>query len=631
MTRPDQQPRRAQTRRPTPDTVWPLAIVLALGTLALYWPATHCGFVNYDDDRYVTANVPVQNGLTAASIQWAFMNSVADNWHPVTVLSHMMVCQFCGVNPWGHHLVNVLLHAANAVLVFVLLRQLTGLGSDATGRPAGTRWRSWLVAALFAVHPLHVESVAWVAERKDVLSGFFGLLTLIFYTRYAQGARQDGTWFSFFASPAYWLAWFLFALGLMSKPMLVTWPFVLLLLDYWPLQRVAIDDLRLTIWKRLLLEKIPFFLLAAAVSVVTFLVQQHSPAWETVQGLPLDARAGNALIAYCRYLGKMFWPTHLAVLYLHPGYWPTTAVWLAGGFLALVSGLLLTQWRRHPYLPMGWLWFVGTLVPVIGLVQVGLQSIADRYTYLPSLGVLILVVWGVAELTLRWRQRTMLLAVAGSVTILVCLTLTWRQLQFWQDSETLFRHAVAVTENNYVAHYNLGVALDDQGQSDEAIRQYREVLRLKPDYARAYVNLGLALGNQGQTSEAVSSYQEAIRLEPNNALAHNNLGIALFNQGQTDAAISQYQEVLRLSPANAGAHNNLGAALYRQGRPSAALDQFREALRWQPDYFEAHLNLGKVLAKNGQTEEAVREFRAAVRLKPDNAEARDRLAQALAK
>ena len=370
-----------------------------------------------------------------------------------------------------------------------------------------------------------------------------------------------------------------------------------------------------------MLEKIPFFLLAAAVSVVTFLVQQHSPAWETVQSLPLDARAGNALIAYDRYLGKMFWPTNLAVLYPHPGYWPTSAVWLAGGFLALVSGLLLTQWRRHPYLPMGWLWFVGTLVPVIGLVQVGLQSIADRYTYLPSLGVLILVVWGVAELTLRWRQRTMLLAVAGSVTILACLTLTWRQLRFWQDSETLFRHAVAVTENNYVAHYNLGVALDDQGQSDEAIRQYREVLRLKPDYARAYVNLGLALGNQGQTSEAVSSYQEAIRLEPNNAFAHNNLGIALFNQGQTDAAISQYQEVLRLSPANAGAHNNLGAALYRQGRPSAALDQFREALRWQPDYFEAHLNLGKVLAKNGQTEEAVREFRAAVRLKPENAEA----------
>jgi tetratricopeptide (TPR) repeat protein len=616
---------QAVARPLLPD--WFLAALLALATLALYWPATHHDFVNYDDDRYVTANVQVQNGLTFENLKWAFKNPVADNWHPMTVLSHMLVCQFFGVNPWAHHLVNVLLHAANAALVFVLLQRLTG-----------ARWRSLMVAALFAVHPLRVESVAWVAERKDVLCGWFGLLALIFYARYAQAAAAKRVR-NFLLSPAYWLAWCCFALGLMSKPMLVTWPFVLLLLDYWPLERVASYksnstgtrpfNFQLSILNRLLLEKIPFFILSAAASVATYLVQQHGGALDMMQNLSLGARCANALIACCRYLEKIFWPANLSVLYPHPGVWPLLDVLLAGGFLLGLSAVLVMQWRRHPGLLMGWLWFVGTLVPVCGLIQVGLQSIADRYTYLPTLGILIFAVWGATELTSSWRHQTALLAAAGSAAVLLCAVLTRQQLAYWQDGETLFRHAIAVTENNYIAQYNLGVALDQKNQTDEAIRQYEAVLRVKPDYAGAHVNLGSDLDSRGQTDAAIREYQEAIRLAPDNTSARTDLGIAYFNTGQNEAAISQYQEVLRLSPDNPYARNNLGGPLYKLGRTDDAVHQFQEALRLKPDYVAAHLNLANVLAKMGSTNEAVRQYQEVLRLNPDHAEARERLAKIL--
>jgi hypothetical protein len=357
---------------------WVPAALLFVATIALYWPAMRCDFVNYDDQDYVTENVHVRAGLSWENLKWAFLNPVSNHWHPLTVLSHMAVCQVVGLNPWGHHLANVLLHALNVALVFVLLRRLTG-----------ATWRSLFVAALFGCHPVHVESVAWVSERKDVLSGCFGLLTLIFYVRYAQKPEAGSSWsvaggrWSLSHLPSsifYFLSLFFFALGLMSKPMLVTWPFVLLLLDYWPLKRFTIHDSRFTIFKTRLLEKIPFFVLALASCLVTFLVQKFEGGLAPNEDIPLGARGGNVPISYCRHLGKMFWPRNLAVFYPHPGYWPMTMVLLAGVFLCGVSALFFVKRRQFPFLLMGWLWFIGTLVPVIGLVQVGGQAMADRHT-----------------------------------------------------------------------------------------------------------------------------------------------------------------------------------------------------------------------------------------------------------
>ncbi len=418
-------PVRARPRLPA----WLMGVLLVLVTVALYWPATRGEFIRYDDALYVTLNVQVQRGLTWESIKWACSNPVSGNWHPLTVLSHTLDCQMFGLNPWGHHLTNVLLHALNAGLVFAWLKLITG-----------ARWRSLLVAALFALHPLRVESVAWVSERKDVLSGFFGLLSLIAYARYAQKSVVSSQW-SVVRGPwslFYLLSLLCFALGLMSKPMLVTWPFVMLLLDYWPLGRMGKAEgrtqnaevcnthqvSRLTFHVSLLGEKVPFFALSAISSVVTFIVQRHAGALGANESLPLGARAGNALVSYGRYLGKLFWPSDLAGYYPHPGYWPLGKVLLAGVLILGISVLLARQQRRAPFLPMGWLWFLGTLVPVIGLVQAGGQAIADRYTYLPSLGVLVLVIWGACELTRGWRYSVMALSVASGAAIVLCLALT---------------------------------------------------------------------------------------------------------------------------------------------------------------------------------------------------------------
>ena len=669
--------------------VWPVLLVLV--TVGLYWPAMRCDFVNYDDQEYVTANLHVQGGLNWAGVKWAFLKPVCDNWHPLTVLSHMADCQLFGLKPWGHHLTSVLLHAINTILAFLLLRSLTG-----------ATWRSLFVAALFAVHPLRVESVAWVAERKDVLCGCFGLLSLIFYARYAQKVASGESPYpasdSRPSSPSvksvpsvakslspplsqfppvqnpclceadvrlqsvathsaldYGLALFFFTCGLMSKPMLVTWPFVMLLLDYWPLRRfrfstppvrrLTLDvgrskfvlshpclceaDVRLQsvansvcdgksnfdsvpsvaknpgLW-RLLAEKIPFFALAVVASVVTLLVQKHGGALAAGENLPLGARSANALISYSRYSGKLFWPADLAVFYPHPRHWPIEQVLLAAVLLLGISFLLIVKRQRYPFLMMGWLWFCGTLVPVIGLVQVGGQAMADRYTYIPSLGVLVLAIWGAYELARRWRYYVIALSVAGSAVIVVCMTLARQQLGHWKDSETLGRHALEVTKNNYLAHLSLGVFLFNKGQMDEAIRQYRETIRLRPDYADAHYNLGTALGVKGQIDEAIRQFQEAIRLNPDYAEAHNNLGINLGMKGQIDEAISQLQKAIRLNPDYAEAHNNLGTALGKKGQMDEAIRQYQEAIRLNPDYADARNNLQNALLKKGQTDGGIR-------------------------
>ena len=663
-----------------------------------------CDFVNYDDQEYVTANLHVQGGLNWAGVKWAFLKPVCDNWHPLTVLSHMADCQLFGLKPWGHHLTSVLLHAINTILVFLLLRSLTG-----------ATWRSLFVAALFAVHPLRIESVAWVAERKDVLSGCFGLLSLIFYARYAQ---KSGTESSPFAdgkqkSIFYLLSLFFFALGLMSKPMLVTWPFVMLLLDYWPLRRFRFSmppverskfvfshpcllrgrrsahreaDLRLQsvansvcdgksnfdsvpsvaknpgLW-RLVFEKIPFFALAVVASVVTFVVQKRGGSLAAGESLPLGARSANALISYCRHLGKMFWPTDLAVFYPYPGHWPMAKVLLAGLLILGISALLIVKWRRYPFLLMGWLWYCGTLVPVIGLVQTGGQALADRHTYIPSLGMLILATWGAYELARRWRHHGITLLAAGLAAIFVCMALTRQQIGYWKDSETLFRHALEVTENNYVAHDNFGLALDMKGRLDEAISHYQEAIRLTPDNADAHNNLGAAFDKKNKTDEAISHYQEAIRLTPDvagyhdnlgnallkkgqideaiiqyqvairlgpdDALAHYNLGNALRNKGHIDETIRQFQEAIRLKPDNALIHNSLGNALLKKGQIDSAMSHYQEAIRLRPDDALAHYNLGVALSMKGQIDEAIIQYQAATRLKPDDIDARNNLRNAL--
>ncbi len=565
---------------------WLLAGLLALVTVSVYWPALSHDFVNYDDPLYVASNAHVQTGLTWENLKWAFCHPVVGNWHPLTMLSHMLDCQVYGSNPWGHHLTNVLLHAANTALVFLLLRGLTG-----------TTWQSLMVAALFGLHPLHVESVAWVAERKDVLSTFLGLLCLMAYVRYAMESKAQspksnrGT----SAYGYYWAALIFFALGLMSKSMLVTLPFVLLLLDYWPLNRIRDSGFGIRDFTRLLLEKTPFFALAAVMSVVTYAVQQHTGMMHSLENVPPGARAGNALISYCRYLGKLFWPVDLAVFYPYPAFWPRYQVLLAGGLLAGISAFAFVQRARFPYLLTGWLWFCGTLVPVIGLVQVGGQAMADRYSYIPSLGLFILVVWEAYELAKRWRHHELILGGVGCAAIILCMGLTRQQLSYWQNSETLYWHALAVTENNYLAHHNLGIALFKQSRVDEAIGQYREALLLKPDYAEAHYDLGAALAANNQSDEAIVEFQKAIELEPDYAEARINLGTALGKAGQLDEAIGQYREALRLQPDNAELRYDLGTALGMKGRIDEAIVQFQEAIRLQPDYAAARYNLDHAL------------------------------------
>jgi protein O-mannosyl-transferase len=434
------------------------------------------------------------------------------------------------------------------------------------------------------------------------------------------------------SSSFYLLSLFFFALGLMSKPMLVTWPFVMLLLDYWPLGRFSFPALRhsSTATLRLIWEKLPFFAVAAAASVVTFGVQQRAGALASGESLPLAARAGNALIAYCRYLGKLFWPADLAVFYAHPGQWPLGQVVIAGAVLLGLSVLVWMKRRRYPYLLMGWLWYCGALVPVSQVVQTGSHAMADRYTYLPLIGLFIPIIWSVCELTRGWRYQGLALSVGGGAAIVLCLALTRQQIGYWKDSEALFRHALDATKNNYLAHNSLGAALIKKGQINEAIRQCQEAIRLRPGYALAHNNLGLAFEEKGQADEAISQYQEALRVKPDFADACYNLANALLIKNQLDEAIRQFQRALQLKPDYAPAHNNLGVALARKGQNNDAIRQYQEALRLKPDYAEAHNNLGSGLSREGQTSEAIRQFQEAIRLKPAYAEAHFGLGVALA-
>jgi tetratricopeptide (TPR) repeat protein len=600
-----------------------IGLLLALITLLVYLPAAYHGFSIFDDDDYVTQNHVVQNGLTWAGVKWAFTTWHASNWHPLTWLSHMLDCELFGLNAGAHHSINLLLHAANAVLLFGLLLRLTN-----ALRPSA------FVAALFAWSPLHVESVAWISERKDVLSTLFALLTLLAYTRYAQrwSSVESRASMAKSSAPAldprpstldYALALIFFALGLMAKPMLVTLPFVMLLLDYWPLQRFP------PFW-RLVLEKWPFFVLVAVSCVITFLVQHHGGMVVPLEEIPLHYRLGNVPLAYMRYLLKMLWPVHLAIFYPLPKTISPLAVVAAVAVLLAISAAAWLGRKRSSYGLVGWLWFLGTLVPVIGLVQVGHAAMADRYTYFPSIGVFIALTFTVRGWANRLQFPPTVITLAAVLILGGCVALTENQLRCWRDDESLFSHAISVTKDNEPAHLCLGQVYEMEGRKADALSEYRIGLTLNPYRVKTYSNLAHLLADSGQTNEALAELREALWLYPEDALSHDALANLLADSGHTNEALAEFREAVRINPKDAALHDNLGAMLVKLGRFDEAMAHYAEAAQWDPADWRAPYLTGKVLLKQGRDLEAISYFRQAMQIDPDNLQVLIYLAQVLA-
>jgi protein O-mannosyl-transferase len=614
-------------------TIPGVCIFLAAVVWVVFGQTLRHDFVNYDDDVYVYENPEVTQGLTLRGIVWAVSHFYAGNWHPLTWISHMLDCQWYGLHPGGHHLTSVLLHTATAILLFLVLRRMTG-----------ALWRSAFVAAVFAIHPLRVESVAWVAERKDVLSGVFFMLTIGAYVRYAQGVR-GGTWqvtrtqaaaapglsrVTRHATLFYGLVLMFFALGLMCKPMLVTLPCVLLLLDYWPLGRMADGGWRKmrsgepvpqrSTLNHLLYEKLPLFGLAAAACGVTLFAQ--TVALSSFEQISFPLRVGNALNSCVSYVDQMFWPSGLAVFYPFPAKGIGVArVVLSLVLLAGISTGVFVLRRHRPYLMTGWLWYLIMLVPVIGIIQAGTQARADRYTYLPQIGLYVLLTWAVADLCAGWRHRRVVLGGGSTIVLLALMICARGQTSYWRNSELLWTHALACTPDNFIGQNNLGGALLKKGSVGEAIFHFQKALEIEPDSAEAYNNLGSALLQKGNVDEAIYHFQKALQINPDFAEAHNNLGNALLQKGNVDEAIAHFQKGLQINPDFAKAHYNLGNALLQKGNVDEAIIQFQRALQINPDYAEAHNNLGNALLRKGNVDEAIIQFQRALQINPDYADA----------
>ncbi len=602
-----------------------VGVLLALAVLAAFWPVLGCGFTNLDDSKYVTRNRFVQQGPTGADLLWAFTTFHASNWHPLTWMSHMLDWSLYEAEPMGHHLTSLLLHLTSTILLFLLLDRATGkIG------------RSALVAALFGVHPLRVESVAWVAERKDVLSGLFFMLACLAYLAWARNGSKIPRA----------LVIVLAVLGLMAKPMLVTLPFVLLLLDYWPLGRLELGRKRGKgpSLGSLVIEKAPLFVLSAASSAVTWIAQNQRGSLGSLDRFPLPGRLANALVSAATYLWKTIWPRGLAVFYPYPeGGLPPWKVGLAASALVLITVAAVAVRRDRKWAITGWLWFLGMLVPVIGLVQVGRQAMADRYTYLPLVGVFIVVVWGGEEMiaaglrSLAFRDGTakhLGMAARGGVAVLVLaplVLLTRSQCTTWSTSQALFRHALSVTANNYLAHNNLGAALAAEGKDDEALAEYSEAVRIFPGYALANHNLGKVLLRKGNLEGAIGSFSQAVRSEPDSAEYRMSLAKALVSTGRGKDAIEHFEAAVRLAPADEEARVRLGMALAGEGRREEASAQFVEALRLAPNSWEAHFGLAEALVERGDIARAEAHVREVIRLKPDLVEAHVDLAVILSK
>jgi Tfp pilus assembly protein PilF len=588
--------------------IWVAAVLVAIN-LFIYAPIRHYGFLSYDDPPYVSENAQVIRGLTGQGVLWAFTTGHASNWHPMTWLSHMLDVQMYGMNAGRHHFTNLLLHIANTLLLFGVLYRTTGA------------WRrSAMVAVLFAVHPLHVESVAWIAERKDVLSTLFWMLTMHAYVSYV-GKPRLGRYLAVVA---------VFALGLMSKPMLVTLPLVLLLLDVWPLDRVRIEAGQRKVWLRMFREKIPLFMLAAASSIVTVMAQSRGGAVQSFEVAPLYQRAANALFSYVAYLGQMLWPRNLAAYY---PYSPLSLglVAASASVLITVSVIVIRFSRSRPYLFVGWLWYVFTLIPVIGLIQVGGQARADRYTYIPLIGVFLIAAWGIPIVLERWRYISA--ALQATACILVCALAAGArsQVRYWESDLALWQHAVRTTVDNYFARTNLGFALIDGGDYAGGIAQYTEALKIKPDSAETHNALGTTLLKQGQLDTAMEQFAMALRIKPGFAEAHSNRGMVLAQRGVTEEAFSEFRKALEISPENPEIQYNFGFALASQGKLDDAMSYYRKALTIKPDYADAHFQMGNAFAGKGMLSEAAAEYNKALRIRPEYADAHNNLGVILLK
>ena len=602
-----------------------ICLTLALATIAVYWQVRHYEFIDFDDDEYITDTNPVKAGLTHEGFVWAFTKSHSNNWHPLTWLSHMLDCQLFGLDSGAHHLTNVIFHVANAILLFLVITRMTG-----------NLWPSAFVAAAFALHPIHVESVAWASERKDVLSTFFWLLTTWAYLRYVQHP----------AITRYVLIIIFFVLGLLAKQMLVTLPFVLLLLDYWPLGRFILEeksvcDSKQTVIavsiKRCVLEKLPLFILSVIASLIVFLTQHSTGIMKSIIQYSLICRIENALVAYVEYIGKMLWPFHLAIFYPHPG--NKLPIWqTAGALLLLLSITVGVIWklRQRPYLAVGWFWYLGTLFPVIGLIQVGNQALADRYTYIPFTGLFIIIAWGIPDLLGRLFYRKFIISLSATVLLFSLSLLTYAQVRYWRSSLTLHKRAIQAVPNNWLAHYAVANIFHQAGDLNTAIKHYSEALRIEPEYIPGHINMGVALVEQDKLDRAIIHFAEVLRHKPDQFEVRFNLGTILAKQGKFPQAIPHLIEALKIKPDSYEVHHALGAIFFQQGRLKEGIEQYTEVLRIQPysskvrdELAVAHNRFGIELARQAKLDEAITHFTKALEVKPDLADAHSNLGRAL--
>ncbi|MFH1371967.1 MAG: tetratricopeptide repeat protein [Planctomycetota bacterium] len=576
---------------------------IAAITIAAYEPIRNNSFIGLDDPTYITDNPNVNSGITVDSVIGAFTKTYAANWHPLTWLSHMLDCEIYGLNPLGHHITSLLIHIAGSVLLFRVLSRMTR-----------ATWASAFVAAMFAVHPVHVESVAWAAERKDVLSGLFWILTMLAYVHYTERPNLK----------RYALVLLAFVMGIMSKPMVVTLPFVLLLLDYWPLERFRRQKTEEAFQKasigRLILEKTPLFALSAVSSVITFIAQKSGGAVIALEKIPLNYRIANMFVSYIRYIGKTIWPSRLAVLYPHPHIHPSEATAVICVILfVLITILSIDIGRRRKYAAVGWLWYAGTLVPVVGLIQVGSQGIANRYMYIPMIGLFIIAAWGIKDLIGNRRRYRIVAAVSAAAVLLSAVALTRIQVGHWQNNITLFGYATKVTEDNSRAETNYGIALAAAGRLDEAVLHLTSAIRKDPTNPEASNYLGKVFLNQGKYDEAIECFNELIELQPDSAEAYYNLGMALGMQGKNDDAIQCFSRTIALDPKFPDIYKRMGMALLAAGRMNEAIDYLKEALRTSPDEAVTYVSISIAYIKSGNYDLAIENWNRAKELKPEGA------------
>ena len=590
-----------------------ISLFLILAIVGIYLQVGNFDFVNWDDGLYLTENAHVQKGLSVEGVIWAFTTSHAGNWHPLTWLSHMLDFELYGLNPAGHHYTNIAFHIANTLLLFFILSRMTG-----------ALWKSAFVAALFAVHPLHVESVAWISERKDVLSTFLGLLMIGAYYHYIKAPHFKN----------YLLVIIFFSLGLLAKPMIVTFPFILLLLDFWPLKRFHNKADNLLQSERithlgikgnfpLIIEKIPLFILSIASCILTFMVQKSGGAVVPLKVLPLKTRIANALSSYVSYILKAIWPHKLAYYYPYPI--NTFSMWqICGTILLIISIIIGTMYlsRKYPYMLVGLFWYIGSLVPVIGLVQITNQAMADRYTYISLIGFFIIVVWGVPDILKTWQYRKRFLCVSGAIILSLLISRAFFQTRHWKNSITLFENGVNVTtENNFHALNNLATALVDKGRYDEAFLYMSRALKMDPQRKDVRMNYANLLFLKGKPDNAISQYREMLQVDSDNADAHYNLACVLSSQNKLNEAVTHYNETLRIDPEYAKAHYNLGGICLNQGKIAEAFMHYAEVTKIKPDYVQAYNKLGLILFRQGKFYKAKVLLSKAIQIDPNYSEA----------